>query len=180
MVQQIQDEMMDPREKELRDAKNKLKHFEDLEKAQKAEQERKVHETLKAKYAQDYNDQFVAALKESGLPPTKPMVAEMAKYISRSAKIGFKMTAQEAAQLVMEDVRQAQAALLGNADGDLILKLLGEDLANKVRSADIKKIKNPEQVLKTPTQQSEVRRDRNNGDRRMTAEEWRLHKRGLK
>jgi hypothetical protein len=107
------------------------------------------------------------------------MIAEMAKYISRSAQIGFKMTANEAAQLVMEDVRQAQMSLLGNADGEVILKLLGEDLANKVRSADLKKIKTPEQVLKTPSQQSGTNRERHEGARRLSAAEWRKHKRGL-
>lgn len=180
LVKQLQDELMDPREKELRDAKNKLKEYEDLERRQKEEQERKMHETLKAKYAQEYNEQFISALKESGLPATKPMVAEMAKYISRSAKIGFKMTASEAAQLVMEDVKQAQAALIGNADGETLLKLLGPDLANKIRDADLKKLKSPEQVLKTPQIQGESNRERKTDGKRMTPQEWRKHKLGLK
>lgn len=175
LVKQLENDMLDPRERELREAKAKLKQIEDMEKAQKEAQERQVHEALKAKYAKDYNDQFVSALKESGLPATKPMVAEMAKYISRSAKLGFKMTATEAAQLVLEDVQTAHRSLIGNTEGEMLIKLLGEEVAQKVRKYDVAKIKTPEQVLRTPApqEQGQANPDRGRPNRRMTAKEWR-------
>jgi hypothetical protein len=73
----LEEEMLDPREKELREAKNKLRSYEDLEKKQKEEANKRRDEALKKKYAEDYTSQFVEALKTSGVPPTKPMVAKM-------------------------------------------------------------------------------------------------------
>ena len=112
LAKQLEDELLDPMDKELKEAKAKLKKIEDMEKAEKEAIEAKRNEVLKQKYAKDYSDQFVSALQETSLPPTKAMVAEMAKYVSRAAKIGFKMTAQEAAQLVKEDVQTAHQRLI--------------------------------------------------------------------
>lgn len=176
LASQLQDEMMDPREKELRDARNKLKSFEDMERKQKEEVARAHHEQMKAKYAEDYNKQFVAALSETGLPPTKPMVAEMAKYIARSAKMGYEMTPLEASQLVLEDVQASHRRLIGDSDGDILMKLLGDDVANKIRKYDIGKIKTPQQVLKNVSkdeQPDEYHEREKSGNKRMTAKEWR-------
>lgn len=173
LASQLEDELMDPRDKELKNAKAKLKQIEDLERQQKDAVERQRNEVLKAKFAKDYSDQFVAALQDSGLPPTKPMVAEMAKYISRSAELGFKMTAQEASQLVKEDVAEAHRRLIGDSDGETLLKLLGDEVANKIRKYDTSKLKNPEAALRTPLDQPEPRKRNKDDGKRMSPREWR-------
>lgn len=173
LAKQLEDELLDPRDKELKEAKAKLKKIEDMEKAEKEAIEAKRNEVLKQKYAKDYSDQFVSALQETSLPPTKAMVAEMAKYVSRAAKIGFKMTAQEAAQLVKEDVQTAHQRLIGDSDGEVLIKLLGDDVANKIRKYDTQRLKSPEQNLKTPIEQPDVKRPRPSAHKRMNAKEWR-------
>lgn len=182
LVAELEDEMLDPREKELRETKAKLKRHEDFERQQQEQIEQKRLQEMRDKYQKEFSEQFVSALKDSGLPPTKPMVAEMAKYISRSAKIGFKMTPQEAAQLVKEDITLAHQRLIGDTDGEMLIKLLGENVANKIRQYDTSKLKDPNQNLRTPQHQApqEDRRDRSAPKKRMTAQEWRLHKLGKK
>ncbi len=176
LASQLEDELMDPRDKELRDTKARLKQIEDMEKKQQEAVQKQRHEEMKVKYAKEYETQFVEALKKSQLPPTKPMVAEMAKYIARSAKIGFKMTPEEAAQLVREDIQVAHQRLIGDSDGEILLKLLGDNVANKIRKYDTDKLKTPEQVLRTPVEQGAPRT--REPKRRLTAHEWRLHKLG--
>lgn len=176
VASQLEEEFMDPRDKELRDAKKKLKMIEDMELKQKEAVERERNETLKQKYAADYTKQFTEALQDSGLPATKPMVAEMAKYIARAAGIGFQMNAKEAAQLVKEDVLMAHQRLIGDTDGETLIKLIGEETANKVRKWDTSRLKSPEQNLKTPSEQQSGgdRRDRKRADgKRMSPSEWR-------
>ena len=173
LVSALQAEMMDPRDRELMEARNKLKAIEDMERMQKEAVEKQRNEALKAKYAKDYSDQFVSALQETGLPPTKPMVAEMAKYIARSAEIGFKMTASEAAQLVKDDIQQAHRRLIGDSDGETLMKLLGDDVANKIRQYDVAKLKSPESYLKTPDTQYKSNKPKQPANKRMTPQEWR-------
>lgn len=176
LAKQLEDELLDPRDRELKETKAKLKQIEEMDRTQKEQMEAQRNEVLKKKYAKDYSDQFVAALQETNLPPTKAMVSEMAKYVSRAAKIGFKMTAVEAAQLVKEDVFQANQRLIGDADGETLIKLLGDQVANKVRKYDTDRLRNPERDLRTPTEQPETRK-RSASGKRMTSKEWREYNR---
>ncbi len=174
LASQLEDELMDPRDKELRDTKQRLKQLEDIDKEQKKQAEEKVHNELKAKYAEEYSNQFVKALETSGLPPTKTMVADIAKYIQRSAQLGFKMTADEAAKLVKEDVQAKLQRVIGESDGETLIKLLGDDVANKVRKWDTSRIKDPNQFIQTPKEQGERNaRPRAAGSKRMSPTEWR-------
>lgn len=175
LVEQLQEENLDPRDKEFRDAKRKLQAYEDMERKQKEKAEKLHHEEMKTKFMKDYESQFISALNEVELPQTKAMVGEMAKYISRSAKIGFKMTPKEAAQLVREDIQKAQVSLIGNADGETLLKLLGEETANKILKARGSKVKQPQDYLATPKEQGERKpREQNT---RMSHKEWREYNR---
>lgn len=180
LAAQLEDDMLDPREKELRTAKAQLRELQDIEKKREDEVKSRRHEEMKAKFAKEYTETFVEALKKTQLPPTKPMVAEMAKYIARSAKIGFKMTPDEAAQLVKEDILVAHQRLIGDSDGEILLKLLGDNVANKIRKYDTDRLKNPEAMLRAgPGEQAETHRTRGEKAKRMTPAEWRRHKMGL-
>ncbi len=173
LAAQLEDELMDPKDKEIKQLKTE-KEIRDREKAEEKEREdAQVRNALKEKYAKEYSDQFVSALESSGLPPTKPMVAEMAKYVSRAASLGFKMTADEAAKLVKEDVLLAHQRLIGEADGDTLVKLLGDNVTNKIRKYDTGKLKDPQQHLKTPQEQTSKPRERGTPHKRMTSREWR-------
>jgi hypothetical protein len=177
----LEDELMDPRDKELRDTKAKLKHYDEMERLQKEAVQKQRHEELKTKYMKEYEGDFVKALESTKLPPTKPMVAEMAKYIARSAKIGFEMTPLEAAQMVKEDIETLVRNVSVGADGEMLLKILGEDAANKIRKYDTDKIKTPEQMLQTPENQDIKTNQRTTKRKKtMSHSEWRLHKRGLR
>jgi hypothetical protein len=85
------------------------------------------------------------------------------------------MSPGEAAQLVREDIQSAHQRLIGDADGDMLMKLLGEDVANKIRKYDTTRVKNPEQYLRSPKhdEQSDSPRERAPSNKRMSAKEWR-------
>ncbi len=175
----LTDEVMDPKEKEIRDMRNRIQEIENMERQQKEDVERQRHEQMKTKFAEEYQTKFIDALKESGLPPTKPMVAEIAKYISRATKLGYEISPSEAATLVLEDIKQAQTRLIGDSSGEMLIKLLGEDVANKIRKWDTDRLKDPNKYVNTPSEQPQPREKRES-HRRLSAKEWQLHKRGLK
>jgi len=173
LLSQLEDEMMDPREKEFRETKTKLQRYEELEKAQRDAETKKRDDALKAKFADDYTKQFTEALKDTNLPPTKAAVAEMAKYIHRAAKMNFQMTPKEAAQLVKEDIETAHRNLYGEADAETLMKLLGDQGLQKLRTYDTSRLKDPAANLKTPLDQGEAAPRPRNSGKRMSAAEWR-------
>lgn len=173
LAAQIEEEMLDPREKELRATKRELDQMKELDRQQKEAVKAQRDAILKQKYSEDYNNQFIAALKETGLPANKEMVADMAKYVARAAKIGFKMTALEAARMVDEDLTRAIQYKTRGSDAEVLLRLLGEETANKIRTHDIAKIKNPEAALQVTEPQTLRDRPRQKERTRMTHAEWR-------
>jgi hypothetical protein len=179
LAEHLEDELMDPRDRELRDAKKRLEQIDAMERQQKEALEAKRVEEMKARFREEYQRDFIEALKKLEVPQNKETVSEMAKYIARAAQIGFKMTPDEAAKLVKEDNTERQRRLFHNADGETILKMFGEEIANKIRKADLAKLKNPNANLSNNIQQAETHRDRT-PKKRLSSREWQLHKRGLK
>ena len=182
LVQQLEEEMLDPKEKEFRAAKLKLQQYEEMERKQREQVEAQRMAELKAKYAKDYETQFIAALKDSGLPQNKQTVAEMAKYVHRAAKIGYKLSPSEAAQMVREDADRAMRSLYASADGEMLLKMFGDEVAQKILAARGAKVKSPESNLRTPgkNEQNQKPKERAPSNKRMSNRDWQLHKRGLK
>lgn len=174
LAKALEDELLDPKEKELRTTKARLEEYERKDTETKERAKLEHQRSLEKKFAAEYEQQFLSALKESQLPPTKPMIAEMAKYIGRAANLGFKMSVSEAATLVKDDIKQAQARLFKDADAQTLLGLLGEDLANKIRQHDIAKLKSPEEFLRTPerSQDAPKKKKAPSEKKSMSAAEW--------
>jgi hypothetical protein len=179
LATELSEEMMDPKERELRDTRNRLKTYEEREAQAKEEAQKREIEAQKKHFSEKYTAEFIDALKQTNLPPTKRMIGEMAGYIARSAKIKLPMTAIEAAKLVKEDEEARVKHRLGNADAEEIIRILGEEGLQKVRTYDVQKLKDPNAFLKTPgrAEQTEVRRS-DKSTTRMTPQEWRRHKAG--
>lgn len=177
LTAELEEEMLDPKEKELRATKKQLDDYRAKEKAEKERIEKQRDDELRAKFSKDYEATFVDAIKTVGLPPTKGMVAEMAKYIRRAADLKYELTPADAAKLVKEDVESSYQRLFGEADAEILVKLIGEQGLQKVRGYDTSRLKDPAANLKTPEHQAETSRKREQS-KRMTPAEWRAFNRG--
>lgn len=174
----LKEEMMDPREKELMETRKKLSTYEENEKVKREEEVKRQHETEKARYAAKYSEEFIEALKGTTLPATKAMVAAMAGYVARAAKLNIPMSAVEAAKLVEEDESARVEHVLRNATPEQMIKILKEEGLQKVRGYDTSRLKDPNAQLKTPEKQGEVTRKREPSGQRMSPEQWRKFNRG--
>jgi hypothetical protein len=168
LAKQLKVELMSPEQKaqyerdlKLEAAEAKLREIDEFKAKEQEAVKQKHFNEMKAKFSAEYNDQFVETLKSSGLPPTKETVAKMASYISRAAKIGFEMTPQEAASMVKDDIQKLHLSVLGQSDGETLLKLLGDEAAQKILAARGLKVRNPEADLSTPQNQNRHDRQRN-------------------
>lgn len=178
LAEMLEEELLDPKEKELRATRRRLEEYEKREKEQKEAEELQLRESLKRKYAEQYERDFVEALKTSGLPQTKEMVGKMAQYIARAAKLNYEITAKEASELVKQDLRKMTESLMSQSDGEVLLALLGEENLKKIRKYDTERLKDPSKLLKTPIEQPEGERPRVKPGKHMTPAEWRAYNRG--
>jgi hypothetical protein len=177
LTEQLQEEMMDPREKELRDAKRRVEEYESKEKAAVEREEKRKLDILTKKFSEKYNTEIIDALKATPIPQNQVSVGKMAAYMGRAAKIGFEMTAAEAAKLVQEDHEQEKSLLLKNATPEQILKFIGEEGLQKIRAYDAAQIRSPQDHLKTPIEQGDVGSRSRNTVKRFSHREWRDYNR---
>lgn len=175
----LEEETMDPKDRELKKAQMRLKEYEELQKKAREAEQLKARKEMEKKFSEEYSAQFVDALQKTKLEPTKTNVGKMASYIRRAAEINFEMTAMEAATLVRQDLERYHTHNYASADIDTLVKLLGETGIAKIREYDAKRLRDPAQLLKTPEEQAEITR-RKAGGRRMTPSEWRSFNRGQK
>ena len=169
LVKKLEEEMLDPKERELREYKAK---WEAVEKERE--------KVLINKYKADFEQQFISALeKMPDVVADKETVGRMAGYIKRAADIGFKMTPEEAAILVKQDEERKIRPRVSSLDGDALIKFLGEDVVNKIRKYDTSRLKDPEKMLRVVDSQPsrEPRERRSQASKRMTPAEWREYNR---
>lgn len=141
LVKQLEEELLSPEEKELRDYKRKLAQYEAEKKAEQERIEQEQRLELINKFTNDYQTQIIDALETSGLPKTQHTVKRMSYYMHQALQRGYDLTAKDVVHLVREDYIQEQKALFGNLDGEKLVELLGKETADKIRKHGISKIK---------------------------------------
>lgn len=176
LAEQLQYEMLDPKEKELREVKSKLAEKEarekEAEERAKLEKEAKLNKALEEKFAKEFKE----VIENSSLEVSKQTIGKMAGYIRRAAEIGYGITPAEAAKLVEQDEERLHAAAFANKPIETIIKYLGEDGVRKVREYQSSQLKRPEDNLNTPPPSDPMPRDRS-GTTRMTRAQWRQYNR---
>lgn len=141
LAAEIGDELMDPKDKELRDLKRWKEEREGEANRAKEEEENARQQELRSKYVNDYSASIVEVLEAGGLPKNPVCVKRMAYYMQEGLKRGIELSPRDVVPLVKEDYMEEQKALFGSADGDSLLSLLGEDVAAKIRKHDLSRLK---------------------------------------
>ena len=169
LLAQIQDEMMSPEEKRLREADRIIREREDADKKAKADAETRQMQELQAHYAQDYDKKIGEALSTSGLPKTPRTVKRMAELMHKNLQHGFDLEPAQLVEIVREDYINEMKELFGASEGDMLLKIMGDDVANKIRKADLVRLKGnglPQSRGSLPQAKSETSKP-------MTKDQWR-------
>lgn len=176
MSQIVDEELMDPKDREILQHKRKLEEYE----AQKKDAENKARmeqiAQAKAHYQGEYERDIVSALESSGLPKTAATVKRMAYYLYQGLQRGIELKAADVVDLVKKDYTQEQIELFGATDGDALLSILGPELTQKVVRAATVAAKNgklaPSKV--PPGKQPPPGSDENKGKKRyISPDEWR-------
>lgn len=151
MFQWIQDENLDPKEREIRELKKQLEKNEALKKAEADQKQQELVKQYTEKAYQDFSTQIVDALKDSGLPKTAFTVKRFAYWLDQAYKLKAdyeknglqvrKPTAKDVVEYVRKDYDDSFKELYGSADVETLIRLIGEDNVRKLREHDITKFR---------------------------------------
>lgn len=171
LIAQMEEESLSPEQRELKEAKSKLQSFEEEKKRIESEKEEAAKAELRQRHTESYTKDITSALETSGLPRTEHTVKRMAYYMHQALKRGYDLSASDVADLVKQDYINEHKSLFGGLDGDMLLKLLGDDVANKIRKHDVSKIKNVEKQLSRPAQPQQGGQP-SQPSKKISKEEW--------
>lgn len=163
--EELQEAMLDPREKELREYKRQLEQYQNAEKAQREQYEREQLEKMFQQQTEALQADVQNVLQTSGLPITAQTVARISYYMESAINAGYSnITAKDVVEFVKKDYVNDFKALLGGLSEDQIEMFLGTDVVRKVAKSTVKQakvapttpksvnqnIKQPQKQIKSP------------------------------
>lgn len=167
---QIEDELMSPEQKKVRDADRIIREHEENRKRTETEEQDRMFNELKSNAAQNYDKTISEALSSSGLPKTPKTVKRMAELMHKNLSMGLELEPKHLVQMVREDYLSEIKELFGQTDGDAMISMLGDDVANKIRKADLARLKG--QGLNKSAKKQETPQSNGSQPRAMTTEEY--------
>jgi len=132
-----------PEKKAAWEREQKLKAYEEAEARAREEATTRGHREATARFETDYNAKILQALKLGGIPQTEQAVARMAEELHLAVENGIDLDPAELVDKVRGDYRGDLMALVSELSGDQIIELFGENVAKKIREADLKKLRSP-------------------------------------
>lgn len=143
LLEQLNEDQLSPEQRRLRELEAKEKAWqEEREDRERKAAESKLQEDA-SRAAQEYEKQFVSALEARDLPKSFATIKKMAYHIRNAAQNNYELSVDEAADLVQDEVQNDIRDLVGKLNTEQILKILGKDVADKIRKHDVSKLKNP-------------------------------------
>lgn len=174
LLSQIQDEMLSPEEKEYRDLKKYKDSTEAEKKAAKEKLEADAAAKIENEYAQNFQTTIIDALTKSGLPKSPELVKRFAGVMKRNLELGLELSSDQLVHEVKSEVTGLLKSIIGEADGDQLVKMFGEDVAKKIRKYDLKFLQEKQnQVFQRPQVTSQNQSASTPEKGYMTTDEWR-------
>lgn len=152
LMQDLEESQLSPDEKERRDLKNKLKTYEEQEKAKELEEQRGQMEQAFNVEIKNIENAMMKALNTSGLPKNETTIKMIAQRMLEYHKAGYTdVTVDHVLPEVKQQFQDLLNSFYSNSTDDQLLSLLGEDYTKRVVSAKTKTYKQS-QNFKKPTQ----------------------------
>lgn len=152
----IEPEQLTPEQRKLREAEERLKRYEEMEKQQE-EQKRKEHlESLTAKAREEIQAQIMEALETSDLPKTNFTIRRLAYWMERNRANGFDAPTSLLVSQVKNEFNSTLRDMVAQSDGDVLIKILGDDVIQKLRKYDLEQLRKLRQQPAPQAQEPQV------------------------
>lgn len=158
----IEPQQLSPEQRQMQEMQRKLQAYE-AEKEQQAQKAQQAQLEAQADaIAQQYAKTAADVMAKLGWgPELAPLVLrEMLPYAEQALEAGMEPVSEDIIGMFMEDQQQKLGNFVKQLDGDRLLKFLGDDVANKIRKADLARLRGggakaqPAEPAPKPRQQS--------------------------
>lgn len=152
LLEMIEEEQLDPRDRELKSYKQKEAEREAAEKARQEEEEVSKRSQQLARVQQEIEHSVVEALTVSGLPKSPVITKSVFQVMLDAASKGVEIDPRDAVSMVKADYFDQVSKLLPALGVAEVKKLLGADLLKALKEDTVKEFKQADTPFPKPAQ----------------------------
>jgi hypothetical protein len=150
LLELLEDEQLDPKDRELRDLKRKIAEQEAAEKAKKDDEEKSKATLAREKAYQELESGVVDALKEAKMPKSALTLKAVAQHMLEAHRNGVELSPKDAVKLAQEQFHSEIAELLPQLGMDFIKKVLGAKGLAALREESVAEVKRAAEPFPKP------------------------------
>ena len=144
LAERLHEEALDPRERKIKELTEQLQATEAEKEAKIRSQEEEKIVAYAEKFKNDLGTKLMTAIEGSGLPKDPETIALMAGYMQRAIDAGYtfeEIDMNDVVSYTRDKVMNQVRSLIAKMEGMDIIKLFGDDVSNKIRKADLARLK---------------------------------------
>lgn len=156
LLEKLEQENSDPRDLKIREYEERERQLQREQEQLKERHAREEHERVVESKRQEIAETIAKAMENTVLSKNdvikSQVVREMASYMRAASEQGIDVTPDQLVEHVEHSRYAGYHALANGMEGEDLISFLGESVVNKIRKADLKRIKakqkaaNPKQV----------------------------------
>jgi len=150
----LEEEQLDPRDRELRELKAEKEARIRAEKEAKEEAERESYQKQVQAEAEKFVNDIYTAAEEFGLPAEPFLVQNVASELEASFDAGVQMDVKDAVKLVRDRFMEDYTTYVKALPVDVLKQVLGDDIVKALQSDAVKAAKAAEKPFDTPKRDS--------------------------
>lgn len=141
LLEMIEEENLDPKDKELRDLKKRIAEQEEAEKRKKEEEELSTKQKELLRKQEEIESGIVDALTEAKLPKNPVILRQVIETMLGMSKKGVEISPKDAVKLVQKGFEEELTDLLPQLGMDFIKKVLGAKGLAALREESVAEVK---------------------------------------
>lgn len=148
------------KEQEQQTLQQKAKAYEEWQKSQEEAAKNEQMTKLEQHYAQEYDTKLKGVLDTAGLPRTTNVVRRAAQLMQVAIKNGYEPDLSMIVDQVRQEYQGDTKSLYSHLTGDQLIAQFGEEIANKIRKADLARLRKPAAATSETTKEAVQRAPR--------------------
>lgn len=144
LSKKAEDAMMDPKDRELREAKAEAEQYKKWIEEQKTNKERLDKDAAIGIERQKIHSEIIQAIEEAkdlGMPIDEELVIAVAQKMILQDKKQQPLNAKEALPKAYESTQKWLQGMASKMEGEAVVKWLGDDVVKKIRKYDLNQLK---------------------------------------
>jgi hypothetical protein len=143
VAESLQEELLTPEQKHIRELERKLGEREEQDKSAQEKAQAEAHKAEVQKHQDAFADLFMGAMSKAGLPreSARVVLPRMASLYAANEEAGVETTDEELAAHALDTLKSEHKAVFGKMSLDEKLSWLGDDFLLELRRHDIKQMK---------------------------------------